>query len=97
MPYLLISPTMGTSVAPMTSTTRSLLAIERAHLAYAGRADDAAYIALLVAQTDAASAYEAATDGAFHHAYDADTADRMYYAARRAYDQASAALIGYGR
>lgn len=77
-------------------STRPLLAIERSHLAlYPSRATDTTYVALMVAQSDAASAYDAATDGSLHHAYQADTAERMYYAAKRAYDVASAAFITY--
>lgn len=79
-------------------TTRPLLAIERSHLAlHPSRATDPTYVALMVAQSDAASAYDSASDGALHHAYSADTAERMYHAAKRTYDVASAAFITYAK
>lgn len=52
---------------------------------------------LWVRQYHAANAYDAATDGAFHHAYPRDEADRRYRAVVREYDAASHALISYRR
>ena len=81
-----------------TPAARPFLAIERMHLAARPElAADATYVALMIAQTDAATAYDAATDGALHHAYDRDTADRMYYAVKREYDRASSEFINYKR
>lgn len=53
--------------------------------------------ALWIRRHNAASAYDAATDGALHHAYSRDEADRRHYAVVREYDAASSALIAYRR
>ena len=85
---------MNHSPAPI---TRPLLTVERAALAHSGKAHDATYVRLLMALTDAGSAYEAADDGALHHAYPADVADAKYYAVKRDYDRAGTALSDYAR
>ena len=79
--------------------TRKLLAIEASHLSArraSGRTVDDTYVHLLMALSDAASDYDAASDGAFHHS-DSRTADARYYEAKRAYDKAGRAFADYAR
>lgn len=52
---------------------------------------------LWIDQQIAASEYDAAIEGAYHHNRPRDAADAAYYAAMRAYDATSAALIEYRR
>lgn len=61
----------------------------------ADRIDDPIERGLFIARQIAADEYDAAIDGALHHAYPAWVADEKYRQAMREYDRASRALVEY--
>lgn len=58
-------------------------------------ASDPTYARLHAEYVRLTSEADAASDGALHHAYPADIADRMAYAIERKYDNARAAFLTY--
>lgn len=103
LPYIV--RTVSVMARELTTRTRGLLAcldkgqtviLPASAARIAASITDETERALWIRHYHAAGDYEAAQDGALHHAYGAD-ADRRYRLVVREYDAASAALITYRR